>query len=166
MLIVVESSKLIIHGINPYGVSFTNVLYENRSIGLSISTTNQILSTLQYPPLFVLSFIPFYLIQPTFTGITATDFTTEAVVYLFILILVVAFAQYKKQSIAPNMVLILATVFVILNIASITDFLIIALLLLAYMFIEKKYAWLFLGLCLGYARTFMATCYTYACLLG
>jgi len=120
-----------------------------RSIGLSISTTNQILSTLQYPPLFVLSFIPFYLIQPTFTGITATDFTTEAVVYLFILILVVAFAQYKKQSIAPNMVLILATVFVILNIASTTDFLIIALLLLAYMFIEKKYAWLFLGLCLA-----------------
>ncbi|MEM0074677.1 MAG: hypothetical protein QXX70_02155, partial [Candidatus Micrarchaeaceae archaeon] len=55
MFIVVQSIKELEHGINPYGVSFARLIYYNRTVFVpTISTTNKILGTLQYPPLFLI----------------------------------------------------------------------------------------------------------------
>ncbi|MEM3781476.1 MAG: hypothetical protein QXT43_00735 [Candidatus Micrarchaeaceae archaeon] len=149
MFIVVQSIKELEHGINPYGISFARLIYYNRTVFVpTVSTTNKILGTLQYPPLFLISFLPFYLLSgKSIESISAIGFTVSYTAYLFVLVLVTFLVKKRRDRLKPSVaflsvVAISATVF-----SAVQDLLLIALLIIAYEKAESGYAWVFFGLC-------------------
>ncbi len=151
LLITASSINSMLHGINPYSASYANVLYENRNLGLSLTTQNRIMSTLEYPPLFLLSFMPFYFLStPTLYNLEHVDFTDEAAVFLLMLLIAFSFSFEKKDILKPSFFLFAFFVFAVSFIASIQTFLMIAILMLAYSKLESKYIWLALGVILAF----------------
>ncbi len=107
-----------------------------------------IMSNMAYPTLFFLSFLPFYLSSaPTMQNFLAVDLPVQESVFLFILMVTMAFLMDKKDTLMPNLPLMVLFIFVLTNSASITVYLMIALLLVAYVKLDSKYSWFFLGVC-------------------
>lgn len=149
-LLVMQSVTAMLHGINPYTVSFTRILYNNASIGLSTSTSNMIVGVLDYPALFMLAFTPFYFLStPTMANLGAVDSTAQAAVYIFAMLMALAFCLDSKELLHPRLTMLAFFIIAIVNIASITTFLMIALLIVAYARLSSRYSWIPLGLCLA-----------------
>lgn len=148
VLIASRSAALVMHGINPYTVSMVPMLYQNASIGLTITTQNNIVGVLDYPALFVLSTLPFYVTAPqTLAGFGNVASVREASVFLFILLLSIAFSLDRKDLAGPKLALMAFFIIAIWQIAAITTYLMLALLVIAYMKMDSEYAWIPLGLC-------------------
>jgi uncharacterized membrane protein len=148
-LIMFKSVSSLLEGVNPYAVSYANVVYENaKTIGFTLTTTKMIMGTMAYPALFFLTFVPFYFISPpTIQNLMGIDLPLQASVFAFALIVALAFMLDKDEMLKPRLSLIVLFVFAITNSASVTVYLMIALLLLAYSMIDSKYSWILLGLC-------------------
>jgi hypothetical protein len=150
-LIMFQSVASLLNGVNPYTVSYSDLVYQNaKTIGFTLTTTQNLMGTLAYPALFFLSFVPFYFVSaPTIQNLMAIDLPLEAAVFSFLLMVALAFVLEKKELINPRLSLIVLFVFAITNTASVTVYLMTALLLLAYSLLDSKYSWLLLGLCLS-----------------
>jgi len=152
--LMLQGVKLLLKGLNPYAVSVANSLYSNITAknvtGASVTTANEIIGVFDYPALFLLSFIPFYFLSaPTVSNFGAIDLPAQAGVFLFVLLLVIGFSIDRKELLKPNLLLIAFFVLFVLRIASVTTYLMSALLILAYFKLDSKYAWLYLGLCVS-----------------
>ncbi len=148
MFIIVKSAQLLLKGVNPYGVSFSSQLLSNStSFSPTVSLQNTILGNLQYPPLFLLAYTPFYIIS---RGNVEASFLVSYGFYLFFFLSVLFLARAGNKSLAP---LSLSFAFVvavsIVLVSAVMDMLLVATLLLAYSKLESKYAWLFLGLAIS-----------------
>lgn len=149
-LIMFQSLTTVLHGGNPYNVSFYDFVYQNvKNAGFTLTTTSSgLMGTMAYPDLFFISFIPFYLVSsPTVHNFVSIDLPLEESVFLFILMLTMAFLLDKKSVIKPKLSLLVLFVFVLTNSASVTVYLMIALLLIAYVKLDSRYSWIVLGIC-------------------
>ncbi len=144
-----HAAALTLGGINPYTVSFVEPLFYNSSkISVSLTTGNKIVGTMDYPALYFLSFIPFYLLtNPTLANTSSFDIPFQAAVYLFLLLLALAFSLKKQELLKPSIILFVFVLFGMLVTASVTAYLMLALVILAYANIGNKYVWVLLGLC-------------------
>ncbi len=140
---------LTLEGGNPYAVSFSNLLFTNAStIGVSLTSNNTIVGRMDYPALYFLSFVPFYLISsPTLYDMGHVDTTVESTVFLFILLAALAFSLKREELLKPRLVLLVFVLLAVFITVSITTYLMLALLVLAYTRIGNKYVWVLLGLC-------------------
>lgn len=146
-----ESVNQTLRGINPYTVSVAQGIFNNvNQVGASVTTSNRIIGVMDYPALFFLSFIPFYLAsQPTLYNLGHFDLPLQASVFLFILVLALAFSLDRQNRVKPRLMLLTFFVIGTTLIVSVTTFLMLAFLLLAYSKIDSKYAWIPIGLCLS-----------------
>jgi hypothetical protein len=148
-LIKLESVRMLFNGTNPYSTSISPLLYKYiNSIGVTTTTNNTIIGIMDYPALFFLAFIPFYFAaSPIVSNLNSVFLPLQSGVFIFILIAVIALSLKKKYLIKPNLGFLALFIFAILNISSITSYLMLALMILAYTKIESKYAWMILGVC-------------------
>jgi hypothetical protein len=147
-LLMFESTVSMFNGVNPYVASFSDVLYQNAmSIGFTLTTGNGIIGHMDYPALFIFTFIPFYFLsQPSIENLTRIDLPLQESAFIFILMVVVAFFLDKKELLRPRFSLLVFFVFVINYCDSITMLLMVALFIIAYMKVDSKYSWVFIGL--------------------
>jgi len=105
---------------------------------------------MDYPALFLLSFVPFYFASPPgLQGLGTVDLPLQATAFAFLLLLVFGLVIRKEDLLRPRYLLLAAFVFPIAYMSSITTYLMLALVLLAYAKIDSRYAWIPLGLCLA-----------------
>ncbi|MDE1854815.1 MAG: hypothetical protein KGH57_00635 [Candidatus Micrarchaeota archaeon] len=144
-----SSVNLTLHGVNPYTVDVAQQIFNNATtIGPSVTTYNKIVGVIDYPALFFLVFFPFYFLSPpTVSNLGSVDLLWQATVFLFVLIVVIAFSLDRRDLLKPRLALLVFLVISSIDIVSITTFLMLALFILAYMKLESKYGWLLLGMC-------------------
>ncbi len=147
-LLTIYSIKAFLNGTNPYTYSLLAYLYQHHTTtGLTLLTTNTIASIMDYPALFFLSYLPFYLISPpNLANISVVYLGLYSAVSLTILLFVLVFCIRKKALSAPIFSLIVVLAIAITYIASIATYLALALLVLAYAKIDNKYAGIIIGL--------------------
>lgn len=151
-LILWLSSKSLVSGTNPYSVSFAQQLFINSSNSTinspSITTGNRIIGTLNYPSLFLLSFLPFYLSsQPLFSNLVNFDLEVQEMVFLLFVLAIISLSLKDEFLKKPVYSIIIFVTVVMAYLSSIEIFLMFALLLLAYVKLGSRYSWLLLGLC-------------------
>ncbi|MGC8676067.1 MAG: hypothetical protein ACP5T3_00925 [Candidatus Micrarchaeia archaeon] len=147
MFIAVKSARMLMQGVNPYGISFSKQIFYNASkFEPTVSVKNTILGTLQYPPLFLLSFMPFYLVAFEFHGSETASFLITFTAYLFVMLLALFFTREREDRLRPSLALFCIVAAAIAFISAVQDLLMVALLIIAYEKINSKYAWAFLGL--------------------
>ncbi len=146
----------VIHGENPYttshSVQFIKYATEN-AFTLTLTTNNTVVSTLDYPSLYIFASAPFYLLPvrgATVLSRLDTELGIEALIYAFIMILIIAIEMSKnKGPIRFNVFLIIFIGLAIYHITAAVTSLMIALILLSYFYLDKKYAFILLGLALA-----------------
>ncbi|MDE1846767.1 MAG: hypothetical protein KGH52_01780 [Candidatus Micrarchaeota archaeon] len=152
VFIAFEDIAMLLHGANPYSTSVAGALYHNVTAGIiaapTITTTNQIVGTLNYPSLYLFAFLPFYFAgPPTLQSLINTDLQTQASVYLLLLLFTIAAVVDKKFLEKPNYGMLIFLALSLAYVSAITNFLMLALLILAYVKLRSRYAWVLLGLC-------------------
>ncbi len=150
-LLKLTSVSMLLNGTNPYASSISLLLYQHTStIGATLTTANTFLGTMDYPALFFLSFVPFYFAaQPVIGSLNTVYGPLQFSTFLFILIVAFTLLLRQRQLMRPQLTLMLVFVLAATELSSITTYLMLALLLIAYAKIESRYAWLPLGLCLS-----------------
>lgn len=153
-----DEEFLILHAVNitlsggdPYNVSVAQLLYNNVNLtGASVTTNGEVVGVMDYPALFFLSFLPFYFAsQPTLHNLSTIDLPLQAVFFIFLLLIALAASLKKKYLAMPSVFLFVFFVLAVSSVLSIATYLMLALLLLAYRFVDSKYSWLVLGICLS-----------------
>lgn len=148
-LLSLASVKFLLNGTNPYAASVSGVLYEFGH-HITITTNNEIIGVMDYPALFFLSFAPFYFASPpTLQNLGTVDLPLQAAAVVFVMLVVFGFVIEKDDLLRPKFLLLASLMFPLAYVSSITTYLMLALILLAYAKIDSKYAWLPLGLCLS-----------------
>ncbi|MGC8586933.1 MAG: hypothetical protein ACP5K9_01430 [Candidatus Micrarchaeia archaeon] len=141
------STKAFLNGTNPYAISFSQQVYDNMlNMSYTPTTNNDIIGTINYPALYMLSFLPFYLLLPPTMKNLSTEMSIQAGVFIFILLLTIALLLDKKHIARPRYSVIIFLLFAIAIVSSTQTFLMLALILIAYASIDSKYSWLMLGI--------------------
>ncbi|MGI0100739.1 MAG: hypothetical protein ACREBH_03440 [Candidatus Micrarchaeaceae archaeon] len=149
--ISIKDIGFLLKGLNPYQYSVSQQLYYNESyVGTTLTTNNQIIGVMNYPALYLFSYLPVYFIaSPTIYNMEHYMAPLQAALLLTALLFVVVFSVDKEHLKYPMYGVLVFLAFLSLNTASITTYLILALLILAYRMLDTKYSWVFLGLCLA-----------------
>lgn len=155
MFIVYQGAGSFLHGMDPYNVSVGGAMYSNFTSGyvhsLTLTTTNRLATYLSYPALYMLSFLPFYLSsQPTPQNFDLNDTNAQYVLFIFIALVAIVMALDKEYLKKPIYVLLIFFSFFMLTITSTVAYLLLPVLLLAYLKIGSKYAWLFIAICASF----------------
>jgi len=141
------SAKALLNGTNPYAVSFSSQVYANmRNMSYTLTTSNNIIGTINYPVLYLLSFIPFYLLLPPSMANLSTEMNIQAGVFILLLFITIAIVLDKKYVGKPQYSVIIFLLFSLAIVSSTQTFLMLALILLAYAKIDSRYSWILLGL--------------------
>ena len=143
---------LLMQGASPYAASLSKAIFANATNGtissITITTGNRIIGTLSYPSLYLLSLVPFYFVSaPTLQNLSGIDLKLQTAAFVLALLLAVAFSLGNKALSRPKFAIIFFLAAAIGHVASITTFLMLALLVLAYSKLDSKWSWLLLGLC-------------------
>ncbi len=138
------------HGLNPYAVSFAGKMFNaSKYYGAAVTklTTNSYIGTFSYPFLYEIISIPFFAFLPqTVYNLTAIDFPTESLLFLFIMIVALLFNTNKRSVLKPKFTLIIFLSFLIALNPSPILYLLSALLILCYQKLDSRYSWAFIGL--------------------
>lgn len=138
-----------LNGINPYTSAITNILYNKAVTGLGVVLTsnNTIASTFDYPALYFLVGMPFYLItQSSSTTINPNFQQLQFIADTIILIVTYALLYKEKRDLKPKYFAYALLSIMMLSISSPIIFLMLALILILYSDLGNRYSWLFLGL--------------------
>jgi hypothetical protein len=148
-LLKMTSVTMLLNGTNPYTASISAILFNHTAtVGATLTTKNTLLGVMDYPALFFLLFIPFYFTAaPTLQNLNALYMPMQFIVFIFIFLVTFAYLLDKKDLKRPNLLLLAFSIYAIINISSVTTYVMLALLMFAYARIDSKYAWVFLGLC-------------------
>jgi hypothetical protein len=151
--LVINAVQVLLAGQNPYTASFTNALFNSRTnivlpAWVTYTTKNTFEAGIDYPVLSLIASAPVVfissLISPNapYSSIDIYELTAFIAIMLLTIGLLLRTDQLKRPNIAVIAFLLLfATVFV-----SFINFLMLALLLVAYYKIDSKYLWILLGL--------------------
>ncbi|MEM4071942.1 MAG: hypothetical protein QXL63_01185 [Candidatus Micrarchaeaceae archaeon] len=149
MFIMQMSVSEFLHGLNPYATSVSSQLYYNFSkIGISLTTDNNIIGVMDYPALFFLSYLPFYYLGPSMSSLKHT-LAYAAGVFILLLMLSVAFSVDKKHLAKPSFAILIFLAIAAQSIASVTTYLMLAIIIFAYAKLDSRYSWLLLGVALS-----------------
>ncbi len=147
VLLSFMSIKSMLAGVNPYAMNFTPQLYANKSIGLTVTTANGVMSTMDYPALFFFVDLPFYLLTSgNLSAFQNVGMEAEALVSILIYLISVYAFLPRERFMKPDFLLIAIFGFSVAFVASIQTILMLAVFLLAYKYLDSRYSWLFLGL--------------------
>ncbi|MDE1824797.1 MAG: hypothetical protein KGH61_00900 [Candidatus Micrarchaeota archaeon] len=143
-----------LHGVDPYAASLSSAIFSNATDGtissITITTSNRIIGTLNYPSLYLLSLAPFYFASPpTLQNLSGIDLKLQTAAFLLLLLLAIAFSLGNKVLAKPQFALMFFIAAAVGHVASITTLLMLALLVVAYSRLESKWSWLLLGLCIS-----------------
>jgi hypothetical protein len=147
-VISIAATNSFMNGHNPYNTSISQYVYLNQNkYGATLTTKNNVIGKMAYPSLFFLSSLPFYLASNiNLYNIKNYSFNPEILVFVFMLLLVVAFAADKKKISKPIFGLMILLNIEIAFIASLVIYLMLAMLIISYVTIDKRYSFLILGI--------------------
>jgi hypothetical protein len=149
--LTLHAATALANGHNPYTENFSAVIYnayESNSVGLPTSTTNNmVVGGVNYPALSFLVSVPFAL--ATKLGIfnfTGTGLTVDVAIFIFIMIFSIAYILKPEHIRYPPIPIILFILISISLLSSFTNFLMFAVIILAFYWIDSKYVWILLGI--------------------
>ncbi len=147
-LIAFYSINATLHGLNPYSSSISALLFSlSHKADITFTASNTIVGVLNYPALYLISSIPFYLISaPTINNIFTIDLQVQSMIFVGLLILAVAYVLREEAKARPIPWLIIFLSIGTITVASPTTSLMLALIILAYTKIGWKRSWILLGL--------------------
>lgn len=150
-IISFASTKLLILGIDPYKASFSNLLYTNATnASITVTTTNKLVGVLDYPALYLLSSVPFFLTAKfTQYNLMHRDLLLQTTVFIFVLMVTVLYTTTEDKFPKAKIPIILFLGFALSEVTSVATYLMMAIILLAYFKIKSRYAFLLLGLALA-----------------
>jgi hypothetical protein len=151
IFIGIKSVGYLLNGINPYQRSVAQQLYYNASkTGFTFTTNDQIMGTLSYPALYLFAYLPFYLMMPmTLHGVEYYIAPLQDATFFAVMLFAIAFCVDRESLKRPPYGLLLSLAFIFVLKAAMVDYLMIALLVLAYKGMGKRYSWVLLGMCLA-----------------
>ncbi|MCL4365105.1 MAG: hypothetical protein M1569_01235 [Candidatus Marsarchaeota archaeon] len=139
-----------LNGSNPYSQSFSAILYnlhESSGLVASISTSNRIAGSIQYPALFFLISLPLYLLaNPTASNLTGNFLHYQAITFFLIFILAYLLVAEKGKRSGPAILAYISLALLFNSLSSMPVFIMAALILVQYSDVGSRYSWLFLGL--------------------
>jgi len=147
--LAMQSVSALLSGKNPYLINVSSLeLFEflNAKTGLGAPTLtikNGIMGFMDYPAMFFLPLLPFYLLAQLNASI-ALIFAIG--VFGFVYLFSITYAIDKEFLKRPNYILYIIAVFAICFTSSVTNYLMLATLIIAYKKIDSKYLFVFLGL--------------------
>ncbi len=142
-----ESIRILLNGSDPYTTSIAPLLSAS-NLGFGLTTNNSIIGIVCYPALFFLSSFPFYFLAGGKLSALKTIFTTpQMIIFTFILLIVFMFLLKKDNHFKPKLTLLFFFALMIYDAFSPEYYLMLAFIFLAYIKIDSKYVWVFLGLC-------------------
>lgn len=149
--LAVLSLNATIHGLNPYALSFERQLYDaassDRILANTITTNNSIIDRFDYPALFFLAQAPFYLVSGLgIEEVSGMGSLLQVTAFMFIAILCIVLCIDRKDLLRPKYPLIIFAVLGLFSINSFVNILMIALMVVAYRFLDSRHVWLALGL--------------------
>ena len=149
----VNAIRGLFSGSNPYIMNIgSKELYDsmyvaNSIAGYTTTTNNTIIGVMDYPPMFFLSIVPFYIVTHYFLETTPqAAFAFSLGVFFFVLFLLITYFIDREFLMKPNYIIVTILVFGFFVISASVDILMFILLLVAYVKIESKYAFILLGL--------------------
>jgi uncharacterized membrane protein len=150
MLISYYGIQHLLNGINPYSQSISGIMYAYRQAygaTITISTNGSIIGTMGYPALYFIVQVPFYLISNTSLQYIPSGFLHyQDFVFFLLLLLSYLLVNGRKQNSGPDFLAIVALALTSLWLSSTIVYLMLALVVLMYSDVAKKYSWLILGL--------------------
>ncbi len=153
LMISYTAAKNILNGIDPYSVSIAAQLYgyqqSPQHLGLTLTSSNAIVGSADYPALYFLVQAPFYvitlLLHPAASVVSFINLQAFAFFFIFILAYLRVIRK-QGNSLKPNFIAYLFMSFLLINLSSMVVFLMMALVMVLYSDIGERYSWLFLGL--------------------
>ncbi len=141
----------LLSGHNPYAYSASSILYNmavsNKIGGLTISSNNSIVGTMDYPALYFLIQVPFYILfHPSYTSVAGYFTGAQVSVFLLALLLVYALGLKRRESIKPDFLSYVVLSWFIVTSPSSILYLAAAIILLLYTKYGERYSWLIFGL--------------------
>ncbi len=152
IFIGVRSISYLLNGMSPYQNSVVPALYQNRSVfGLTVTTGNKIVGTLNYPALYLFASLPFYFAasSPTVYNIEHYILPLQVTTFLLFLFFAIAISIDTKNFMRPIFGLAILLGIFLVDYVSVVSFLMLAMLILAYKYTGTKYFWVLIGLCLS-----------------
>ena len=139
-------------GTNPYAMNVSalelhDYLHVNNSVGLpTLTTYNKVVGFMDYPILYFVPIAPFYMLaNPSVYSYSHIYMLYSYAVFMLAFIVALVYAVGKDYVKRPNYWLIIFAAMFMLYISSVIDFIMFAVLLFAYKYIDNKYAFLLLG---------------------
>ena len=143
----------LLSGHNPYVAQYGSMLFNystgpDRSTDYTFTTNNTFQGGVDYPALYAISSAPMLLLTNYKSSSPNYDKMVFAELSLFvaIAILTVAFVLKPEQIRRPPIAVLLFMLFFLTIFAAYTSFLMLALMLIAFYFIDSKYLWVVTGL--------------------
>ncbi|MDE1871060.1 MAG: hypothetical protein KGI06_02360 [Candidatus Micrarchaeota archaeon] len=151
VFISISDIHYLLSGINPYQHSLSQQIYRNSSsMGYTFTTNNELIGILNYPALYLFSYVPFYfLASPTLYNMEHVIVPFQVAVFFTLLLFTIAFSIDKKYLKSPLFGVLVFLSLIFSFTASAITYLMLVLLIIAYKKTGTKYSWLFLGLCLA-----------------
>jgi uncharacterized membrane protein len=148
--ITLNAANVFASGHNPYAANFSSIIHSNLSKtvqGVTLTTNNALVGFLSYPALSFLIFAPFALINSTGTyRFTYGGFYILFALFIFILMMATSFVLKDVHIKSPPVGVIIALLFMFSFFATISNFLMLALILIAMYKIESRHLWIVLGI--------------------
>lgn len=151
-LISYYAIKSALAGMNPYSQNVAVQLYNyyksmNYPMGLTLTASNGIVSSMDYPALFLLVQVPFYLAtNVSISNITEGFMHSESFSFFLVFLLSYFMVAGKKGRKGPDLVAYMLFGFSLVFMVSLATYLMMALIMLMYSDYSEKYSWAFLGL--------------------
>ncbi len=147
----IAAAHALVSGQNPYLHSFASQLYnysltKNFSAGLTYTTDNLFESGVDYPALSFLVFAPFAALSSIGLGFTYSGINVLNVILTLLLVFVIAFIVEPDALRRPPVIMLVFLLAFLAVYASLIDFIMLAVVLLAFYFIDNKYLWILLGI--------------------
>jgi hypothetical protein len=140
-------------GQNPYAANFSATeisafLFQKDVVEIPTATTrNMVIGIMDYPALYFLPLILVYpLAQFSVYSISHVYFPVSFGIFILALLFVMAYSSDIKYLSKPNLVAYAFAIFAVTMSSSVVAFLMLAILVLAYMKIESKYLFILLGI--------------------
>lgn len=139
--------KALFLGSNPYSLNFAQQLVNySQGAGVTLNTNGSIISSMDYPALYFLAQIPFNFLISGPKQIVGFFMSSEGFVFALFFILSYMLIQAKIKNAKPNYLLYISLGLFTLNLPSMIVILMLAIVIMLYSDIGRRYEWLLLGI--------------------
>ena len=147
LLLSYFNTKALLAGTNPYAMSFSQQLsVPSNDTGVTLNTNGSVIGVMDYPFLYFLVQAPFYFLIHSTKQIAGTYMSSEGFIFTLLLLFSYMLIAGKIKDARPNYLFYISLGLFNLDLPSMIIFLMLALVILLYSDIGRKYEWLILGL--------------------